>query len=816
VTSDSILTAGMAPRLAFRATLLLALLFIPVGARAQSAAAGPSLASPLPGVGFGGSVLVMGEEIVAGDGSGFLREGRVYVFGPSSEGRWTERMVLTAPDPRPSDGFGSSLFDDGGILLVSAPQQEGGRGAVYRFRQDSAGRWQLLDRILGPDTGPSDTFGYAMATEDGWLFIGAPGASEGRGRVYLFRREGGGWIAAGSLTGEGRQPRDGFGSALAASAGFLLVGVPGHAGRTGAVEVYHLDTTLGEWGFLEALPATGTGRSSAFGTRLVAGPRRVVASAPGFGLYGPAAYVFDLAPSGDRWIQRSRLVAFDGMPQDGFGSALALDGESIWVGSPQSEGTRGAAYLFRAEGDRWLGSTRIEAAGFQVRDRFGGSVAARDGLIAIGAMGVDQATGAISVLSEIATGEWREEATLVSEPEALATLVGAPLQCTGGRVAFFACAGVELLSFLSVPDLGGGRGIRLNDVWGWQDLERGRDIAIVGRTDGVSFVDVTDPTRPVVLGEMLRTAGSPVATWRDMKVYRDHVYVVADASQRHGMQVFDLRRLRAWDGSFTTWEPDLTYDGIASAHNIVINEETGFAYAVGANGGGYSCGGGLHMIDIREPLRPTFAGCFSDALTGRASTGYTHDAQCVVYRGPDPRHQDREICFGANETSLSIADVTDKENPVALSRAGYPNVGYSHQGWLTEDQHYFYMNDELDEIQGLTEFTRTIIWDVSVLDDPQVAGEYFSPVRASDHNLYIVGQRMYQSNYTSGLRIIDIADPLQPVEIGYLDTAPFDAPTPGFEGSWSNYPFFPDGKIVVTSIREGLFLVRPTPPAPVF
>ena len=89
-------------------------------------------------------------------------------------------------------------------------------------------------------------------------------------------------------------------------------------------------------------------------------------------------------------------------------------------------------------------------------------------------------------------------------------------------------------------------------------------------------------------------------------------------------------------------------------------------------------------------------------------------------------HQGKEICFSSNETALSIGDVSDKENTIALSRADYPNVGYSHQGWLTEDHKYFYMNDELDELQGKVEQTRTLIWDVQDLDDPQLIKEFLS------------------------------------------------------------------------------------------
>ena len=214
------------------------------------------------------------------------------------------------------------------------------------------------------------------------------------------------------------------------------------------------------------------------------------------------------------------------------------------------------------------------------------------------------------------------------------------------------------------------------------------------------------------------------------------------------------------------------------------------------------------MINIQEPANPTFAGCFADEGTGRSGTGYSHDAQCVMYEGPDTEHRGKEICFGSNETALSIADVSDKGNPVSLATASYPNVVYSHQGWLTEDQGHFYMNDELDELDGKTDGTRTLIWDVADLDDPQLVTEHVSENKASDHNLYILGNLMYQSNYLSGLRVLDISDVANPVEVGFFDSVPAGTDKPGFGGSWSNYPYFPSGSIVITSMNEGLFVLK--------
>ena len=224
-------------------------------------------------------------------------------------------------------------------------------------------------------------------------------------------------------------------------------------------------------------------------------------------------------------------------------------------------------------------------------------------------------------------------------------------------------------------ELGASRGIQANDLWGWTEPGTGREIALVGMTDRTAFVDLSNPVNPVLLGQLPLPEGAIASTWRDMKVYADHVFVVADGAGEHGMQVFDLGHLRGLEGTEpVTFSEDARYTRIGSAHNIVINEETGFAYSVGSNGGGETCGGGLHMIDVRDPKTPGFAGCFQDATTGQQRTGYSHDAQCVVYRGPDEDYVGREICLGANETALSIADVTDKSNPVAVSRASYPNV----------------------------------------------------------------------------------------------------------------------------------------------
>lgn len=362
--------------------------------------------------------------------------------------------------------------------------------------------------------------------------------------------------------------------------------------------------------------------------------------------------------------------------------------------------------------------------------------------------------------------------------------------CVDGFAGEYPCSGVDLMAFLPLADIGGGKA---NDIWGWTDASSGKEYALLGRTTGTSFVDITDPVNPVYLGNLPTTRFS--STWRDLKVHGNHVFVVSE-SRNHGMQVFDLRRLRTVTNPPVTFSADARYTGFATAHNIAINEASGFAYAVGTD----TCSGGLHMVDIRDPLRPSQAGCYS-------TDGYTHDVQCVNYAGPDTAHHGREICFASNEDTVTVVDVTNKAAPVQLARVTYPGVEYTHQGWLTEDQRYFLVDDELDESRN-GHATHTYVFDFADVDSPALIHTFAGTTAAIDHNQYIVGNHSYQSNYRGGLRIIDISNKTNLEEVAFFDTYPQDT-TANFNGSWSNYPFFDSGMVAVSDIERGLFILRP-------
>lgn len=789
------------PGFIFCMTALLLLLVAP--AHAQTFLSAPSLEQALAG--FGGAVAASDDAVFVGEPQMSTKPGVVYVFEQDSYGTWTETAQLMASDGETDDRFGSAVAVDGNTLLVGATRPDSSRGAVYVFEKNN-GAWTQTARFTADDLAAGDNFGAVLALSGNHALVTAPSQNDRAGAVYAFMKHNGMWMQHAKL-GTDIETNDRFGTAIALDGNMALIGAPRQDNNKGNVYTYWYDEAAGAWMEKGLLESENLSVGSRFGSALTINDGWALVGAPMAGGFTGAAFAFQYDEAAGTWMEKGMIEPETEERQLRFGSTVDFGDGKAWVGAPGANGFTGMIYLYEAGGD-WAAAGTIAQENGASRGFFGGTMDVHDDLAVVGIPGSDYGAGTAAIFGTNASGEWEEQSTIAGPVEGFDAVTGGQVDCTDGEASGFDCSDVDLVSFLPVKDIGGGRGVRTNDVWGWTDPDTGKEWAIVGRVDGTAFVDISDPANPVYVGNLEKTEGAPGSVWRDMKVYKNHVFIVADGAGEHGMQVFDLTQLRDVDNPPVEFEETAHYSNIHSAHNIVINEDTGYAYAVGASSGGETCGGGLHMINIQDPTNPEFVGCFADPATGRASTGYSHDAQCVTYSGPDVEHQGKEICLGANETALSIADVTDKENPIALSNASYPNVGYAHQGWLTEDQRYFFLDDELDELSGTLEGTRTLIWDVSDLDDPQLVREYISEDKSSDHNLYIKGNLMYQSNYQSGLRILDISDPANPHTVGYFDTVPYGENKPSMGGSWSNYPFFKSGVIVVTSGHEGVFILK--------
>ncbi|MCB9126995.1 MAG: choice-of-anchor B family protein [Ardenticatenales bacterium] len=383
----------------------------------------------------------------------------------------------------------------------------------------------------------------------------------------------------------------------------------------------------------------------------------------------------------------------------------------------------------------------------------------------------------------------------------------AAIPCENGMAGPYLCEGVDFLSFLSTAEVGGVEaGEKAANLWGWTDPDTDKKYVALGTTHRTAFIDVTDPVNPVYLGN-LPTPTTPSLKYRDMKSYGNYLYIVSDENSQAGLQVFDMTRLRDVTSPPVTFTQDAFWDGLGNGHNLFINEESGFAY-IARMTSPTLCNGAMLMVSLANPLAPEYSGCYEDG-------GFASDMYCVNYTGPDPDHQGQEICILASDNDILVANVSNKNNPQTLATLTYPDIMRAHLLWLTEDQRYGVSSDMNDEMMmGLN--TRLFTWDFTDLDDPQLTGIYEGPSTASDHNVWIKGDRAYVGNFRAGLRIFDLAElPSGTLtEAAYFDMIPEDDNTGHMGGAWAAYVFFDDGLLAVSDKEAGLYLLEEQPSSP--
>ncbi len=773
----------------------------------------------LPGIcmaQFGSAIAIQGDQVfVMKPGGAFGGLAVVTAFEQDANGDWYPAERLITQDALESGTpLSNSMWVQNDILYVGAGDPAGDVGAYVFEQQD--GLWgqgdhlqlqEFEDKGIPEQMAISDFMSYVqpprrMGVSHGEkMAIGVTQGPQSRVGVFVFEKEAGNWEVSQRLQDPFENRRSRFGASVALDENHMVVGAPG-LHESGRAFVYEKGDA--DWVLLDTLKVAELEKGAGFGNKVLISASKIFVAAPGADEAQGAIYVFDKNDNSNTLTKQTVLRLSMPSPRAALGAEMILAGNTLWASAPNAEG-KGQVVVYPDINDLDNSAANaITITGAQEGGRFGAAIGVTEGLAVIGSPSGHGGFGEAVVFEKNGEGNWVEQDRLYHK-EVLSAVSGKEMLCESGKAGTFDCDGVDLLSYMPMDSFGAAFNERVSDVWGWTDPETGHEYALLGRTGGAAIIDVTNPILPAYIGLV---PANPTPT-RDLKVYKDHLFFTGDGAGDHGLVIFDLTRLRDLNQTPMSLEPDTIYTGIASAHNLIIDEESGYAYPVGASRGGETCGGGLHMVNIQEPQSPEFAGCFTDTI-GLFSDGRTHDGQCLVYSGPDNRYAGREICFVSNETALRIVDVTDKSKPEPLSAARYPRVAYVHQGWITDDHRYFYLDDELDELVGMTENTRTMVWDIAELDDPVLVAEFQGSTTATDHNLYVKGDRMYQANYQAGLRIWDISDPESPVEIGFFDTTPNYANPPGFVGAWTAYPYFESGTIVVSSMNEGLFLVRPS------
>ena len=314
----------------------------------------------------------------------------------------------------------------------------------------------------------------------------------------------------------------------------------------------------------------------------------------------------------------------------------------------------------------------------------------------------------------------------------------------------------------------------LNDIWGYTD-ELGNEYALVGAEKGVGIVDVSIPSNP----QEIFWEGGTQSVWRDLKTYSDVAYVTTEASS--GLMIIDLSPLPVLPISPANYYNGPVGQEWASAHNLYIDEQNGFAYIFGSNRGN----GGVIILDLSDPLNPTEAGVFDD--------WYVHDGFV---------RNDTMFLGHIYEGFFSMVDVTDKSNPVLLGTQLTPST-FSHNVWATGNGDFAFSTDEVSGgyIGAFDVSDPTNIVEIDRIQSSPNEG-YIIP-----HNTHVKGNHIITSYYTDGVVIHDVTYPYNMIEVGQYDTHPTQSPQ--FDGCWGVYPFFASGTIIASDRSEGLFVLAP-------
>ncbi len=344
-------------------------------------------------------------------------------------------------------------------------------------------------------------------------------------------------------------------------------------------------------------------------------------------------------------------------------------------------------------------------------------------------------------------------------------------------------AHIPLSGFTPVPGNG-------NSCWGYVSPS-GREYALMGLANQVAFVEITNPNGPVIRASIAHTN----SLWADVKSHGAFAYVGNEAGG--GIQVIDMTNIDTGPASLVT---SITAGGLATTHTLAVDNASGFLYAAGAN----LNGGSLIAYSLANPAAPVEVGRWTSAQGGV----YIHEMQVVTYTtGP---YAGKQIAFAfCGGNGLKIVDVTNKGAMALMATNLYPSLNYCHQGWLNDARTLLYVNDEIDGPAEGVPYDLTRVFSVTNLSAPAQVGTFSAGVSgAIDHNNYVRGRYLYQSNYTSGLRVLDLqTNPLSPTEVAWIDTYPANN-NPTYDGTWNNWPFYPSGTIIISDIQEGLFVVR--------
>lgn len=329
-------------------------------------------------------------------------------------------------------------------------------------------------------------------------------------------------------------------------------------------------------------------------------------------------------------------------------------------------------------------------------------------------------------------------------------------------------------------------GQTLANVWGY--VANGKEYALVGGSNGMIIVDITNPDVPQQIVQIQSPEGSPNngSLWKEIKTYQHYAYLVTEAGG--GIQIVNLSDLPSPNLFKKLYIGDGAVHGqmASSIHALHIDETKGFLYIWG--GGVF--GGGAKVFDLKpDPWNPKYVGKF-DQL------GYVHDG-----------YVDNDTMYSAHiyAGQFAIVNMADKTAPELINTQTTPSA-FTHNTWISDDRRTIFATDERDD-------SYLSAWDVSDPTDIKFLDQIQSNAGSGSmvHNTYVRGNWAITSWYKDGFTIVDITRPANLVQVGNHDTYP--GAGGGSEGCWGVYHNFPSGNIIASNINVGgkgeLWIVTP-------
>ncbi|HEX8515833.1 MAG TPA: choice-of-anchor B family protein [Bacteroidia bacterium] len=323
------------------------------------------------------------------------------------------------------------------------------------------------------------------------------------------------------------------------------------------------------------------------------------------------------------------------------------------------------------------------------------------------------------------------------------------------------------------------------NITGYVDTT-GREYALVGVSDGLSIVDVTDPVNPVQVKKIPNIDD----LWKEVKVYGKYAYVTTEGGG--GLQIVNMSSLPNAAGIvYHSWQPVIPGAGGGTLESIhALHIDGHFVYLYGSN----LFNGGAIAADLTDPWNPVYAGKYE---VGSGNQAYVHDGYVrndTLYAG--------HIYAGY----FSIVDFTNKSAPVEIANQFTPN-NFTHNTWLSTDSKTLFTTDEVDG-SYVTSYNITDPANIVELDRIQS-----NPGSQSiGHNTHIIqvngNDYAVTSWYKDGLTIVDAGRPHNLVQVANYDN--YAGSGGGFEGNWGVYPYLPSGNIIASNIEDGLYVYTPT------